>query len=116
MLSSVTSVVIVRLYPVDLETVAKLSRALEKLFVDVETVIVANGVSPEMSIALKKAAESLPDCTVLYLNEEVHDDVARLLGIDHAVSDYILLSTPLESEIAALPAMVAALEEGHDLA
>ena len=36
-------------------------------------------------------AETEPDCTVILLNEEVHDDIARLLGIDHAISDYIFL-------------------------
>ena len=36
-------------------------------------------------------AETEPDCTVILLNEEVHDDIARLLGIDHAISGYVFL-------------------------
>lgn len=115
MLSSISVVIVLRTYPIDLEMVGQLSRVLGASFSDVETVIVANGVSPEFSILLKRASEWLPDCTVLFLSEEVHDDVARLLGIDHAISDYVLFATPLKPEIEALPKMVAALNEGHDL-
>ena len=115
MLSSVTAIVIVRERPVDLEMIRRLLTALTALFVDVETVIVANGVSVEQSLTLKNMLECLPDCTILFLREEVHDDVARLLGVDHAISDYVLFATPVQAEVDAIPAMIAALREGNDL-
>jgi hypothetical protein len=77
--------------------------------------IVANGVSADTSLRLKQACERLPDCTVLFLTEEVHDDIARLLGIDHAISDYILFATPLQAQIDALPEMIELLRKGNDV-
>jgi hypothetical protein len=114
-LESVTTVVIVRHALFERALFDRLLAALHEQFVDVETVIVANGISAETSIELKTMAESIPDCTVLFLNDEVHDDVARLLGIDHAIADYVLFTTPLPAQIDALPSMVEALRRGHDV-
>lgn len=114
-LSSVTAVIVVRHVLFEQRLVDRLIAALQARFVDVETVIVANGLPADASIRVKIAAESIPDCTVLFLSEEVHDDVARLLGIDHAISDYVLFATPLSSQIDALPAMIEALRQGNDL-
>ena len=66
MLSSVTAIVIVRERPVDSEMIRRLLTALTALFVDVETVIVANGVSVDQSLTLKNVPECLPDCTILF--------------------------------------------------
>jgi polyisoprenyl-phosphate glycosyltransferase len=89
-LSSISVIFIVRDTPLDLGVTERLLGVLAAAFADMETVIVANGVSAATSIQLKEASELLPDCTVLFLTEEVHDDIARLLGIDHAISDHIL--------------------------
>jgi polyisoprenyl-phosphate glycosyltransferase len=115
MLSSITAILIVREHPVDAEMIKRLLTALSALFVDTETVIVVNGASADKSLTLKNVPEWLPDCTILFLSQEVHDDVARLLGIDHAISDYVLFATPVQAELDALPAMIAALREGNDL-
>ncbi len=114
-LESVTAVVIVRHALFVRALFDCLLAALHEQFTDVETVIVANGISPEVSIELKTAAESIPDCTVLFLNDEVHDDVARLLGIDHAIADYVLFATPLPSQVEAIPGMIDALRQGNDV-
>jgi hypothetical protein len=114
-LESVTAVVIVRHALFERALFDRLLAALHEQFVDVETVIVANGISPEVSIELKTMAETIPDCTVLFLNDEVHDDVARLLGIDHAIADYVLFTTPLPAQVDALPAMIEALRRGNDV-
>jgi hypothetical protein len=114
-LESVTAVVIVRHALFERALFDRLLATLHQQFVEVETVIVANGISPEVSIELKKTAETIPDCTVLFLNDEVHDDVARLLGIDHAIADYVLFTTPLPAQIDALPAMMDALRGGNDV-
>jgi len=115
MLSSVTLIVVVRERSVDVDMIRRLLIALGSLFVDVETVIIANGVTADTSINLKNASECLPDCTIIFLSEEVHDDVARLLGVDYAISDHVLFATPLQVEIDVLPAMVSALRDGNDL-
>jgi hypothetical protein len=115
MLSSVTAIIVIRDYPVDIAMIEQMSTTLDKLFIDVEIVLIANGVSADTAIKLKRASEMLPDCTILFLSEEIHDDVARLVGIDHAISDHILFATPLQTEIDALPAMITAIREGNDM-
>lgn len=114
-LSSVTVVVIVRGSQFGLTLIKPFLQTLHAEFVDVETVIVAHGLSADASVQVKAVAELIPDCTVLFLTEEIHDDVARLLGIDHAISDYVLFATPRQVEIDALPSMIAAVRQGHDL-
>ncbi|MCS3731649.1 hypothetical protein [Bradyrhizobium betae] len=114
-LSSVTVVIVVRHVTFEQRLFDRLIETLHDRFHDVETVIVANGVSADESVRIKTAAETIPDCTVLFLSEEVHDDVARLLGIDHSISDYVLFATPLQSQIDALPAMIVPLHQGNDV-
>src|ERR1043166_3327151 len=114
-LSSVSVVVVVRHTLFQPALFARLLASLQAHFVDVETVIVANGLPADLSLEMKKVAELIPDCTLLFLSEEVHDDVARLLGIDHSISDFVLFTTPLAAQIDALPAMIAGLREGNDV-
>ena len=114
-LTSVTAVVLVREYLTTTNELSCLSETLATYFTDVEIVLVANGVPPERVVDLARIVETVPDCTVIFLNSEVHDDVARLLGIDYGISDYILFCTPLSYEIDALPKMLAAVAEGRDL-
>jgi hypothetical protein len=115
-LTSVTAIVLVRENLTTIKDISRLSETLAVYFTDVEIVLVANGVPPEWVVDLARIVETIPDCTVVFLNNEVHDDIARLLGIDHAISDYILFCTPLSFEIDALPKMLAAVAAGRDLA
>jgi len=114
-LSSVSVVIVVRHTLSQLELLGRLLASLRAHFADIETVVVANGLPADMALEMKKVAELIADCTVLFLSEEVHDDVARLLGIDHAISDFVLFTTPLAAQIDALPAMIASLREGNDV-
>jgi hypothetical protein len=82
---------------------------------DFEIIMIANGVGNELTLPLKQFAETSPDTTIVFLGERVHDDVARLVGIDHAVGDYVLLCNPDAADAKALPSLVAPLWEGFDL-
>ena len=88
---------------------------LEVHFVDVEFVIVANEVAPAVALELKALCETLPDSLVVFLGDRVHDDVARLVGIDHAVSDHVLFATPTSTEAEALGLLAEPLRAGCDL-
>lgn len=114
-LSSVTVVVVAREQPVAVDAVNALSDRLASHFNDVEVVVLANGIPPERLKSISDIVDKVPDCTTVFLQEEVHDDVARLLGIDHAISDYILFSSAHPSELGALPRMLAALEQGSEV-
>jgi hypothetical protein len=59
-LSSISVIFIVRDSPLDLGVTERLLGVLGAAFADIETVIVANGVSTATSIQLKQAAELFP--------------------------------------------------------
>lgn len=92
-----------------------LSERLESLFLDFEYIIVANDVAPAVALELKALSETLPDSLIVFLGDRVHDDLARLIGIDHAVSDYVLFATPTAAEVDSLPLIAGPLRDGCDL-
>jgi polyisoprenyl-phosphate glycosyltransferase len=49
------------------------------------------------------------------LAKPVDVDIARMVGIDHAISDFILFVTPTGAEIASIGQLVARMREGYDV-
>lgn len=88
---------------------------LTRLFVDVELVIIANDVAPAVSLELKSLCDRLPDSLIVFLGDRVHDDLARLIGIDHAVSDHVLFATPTLIEADSLGLFEEPLQKGCDI-
>lgn len=113
--TSVSVVLVVRQHCPSLSLLETFAERLEALFVDVEFVIVANEASSAVSLELKNLSDRLPDSLIVFLGDQVHDDVARLIGIDHAVSDYVLFATPTEAEAASLEHFAGPLRAGSDL-
>jgi hypothetical protein len=114
-LRSVTAVIVIDDQPVARTLLQTLSDRLAAEAVDFDIVLVASGVRSEVTLALKELVEAHPDTTAVFLAERVHPDIARLVGVDHAVGDYVLFCSPTEAEIAALPALFKPLREGYDL-
>jgi hypothetical protein len=92
-----------------------LADALGALATDFNIVIVANGTANEASLELKSLVATLADLTVVFLGLRQHDDIARLVGIDQAIGDFVLFCTPMEAEIASLPSLLAPLSDDYDL-
>ena len=92
--------------------VAELERAG---FDDFDVVLVANGVSADVTLDLKDFVSRVPDSTAVFLARPMHGDVARLVGINHAVGDCVLFTTLAEEERLALPALLEPLRAGYDL-
>lgn len=114
-LHSTSVVIVIRDVVPSPDIISRLSLELERYFTDFEYIFIANETAPEMTLALKSLVEQVPDSLAVFLSERVHDDVARLVGIDHAVSDYVLYCTPTESEIATLSALIRPAFAGCDL-
>lgn len=114
-LTSATLVMVANEQCPDPQLVERFINRLQTWFVDVEVTIVASAVSPAVSRELKQLVDYVPDSLVVFLAEPVHDDVARMVGIDHAVSDYIVFATPTDDEEEALAAMIAEVEGGADV-
>ncbi len=84
-------------------------------FVDYNFILVANGSSDAAALVLKKIVAETPDTMCLFLAERADADFARIVGIDHAIGDHVLLATPTKAEISALPSMIEATRQGFDL-
>lgn len=91
------------------------AEALAPLVRDLDTVLVANGIAAAAALGLKALVELSPDTTAIFLASPVHPDVARLVGIEHAVGDLVLLFDPAVDDPAVLPALLAPVAEGYDL-
>lgn len=115
LLPSVSVVIVARRRCPPLAILCQLSDQLERLFADFEFVLVATETDEAAALQLKDLVEHLPDSLAVFLGEPVHDDVARLIGIDHAVSDYVLFAAPTVDEIASLAQLIEPLRSGSDL-
>lgn len=114
-LTSATLVLVADKVCPDRQLVQNFVERLHDLFVDVEIVVVASGVAPDVARDLKLLVEHVPDCLVVFLAEPAHEDVARLVGIDHAVGDHVVFATPTAAEERSIAALVAEVGSGADL-
>lgn len=92
----------------------QLQSALAANFSDSEIIVVVCGVSDAASLALVAAVDRTPDLSAHFLAHGVDHNVARLIGMEIAIGDWLLLLTPSRAEIDAIPAMFAAAAEGFD--
>jgi hypothetical protein len=91
---------------------------LARKAVDFEIILVANGsggATNETTLALKTLVGAVPDLSVVFLAEDVHDDVARLVGIEHAVGDFVLFCDLARDDPGELRSVLAPLRDGYDL-
>lgn len=115
-LSSLTVVAVVNQAAPDPVLYERLAAVLaDNDVTDFDIVLVANAVDPGTTLHLKDFVAQVPDSTVVFLNRHQHNDVARLIGIHHAVGDYILFCGLSAEEVGALPALLAPLRDGYDL-
>ena len=113
--SSVSAVVVVEDLVVPDADLARLVETLGSEWTDVEVVLVANAVPTEIALELKRIVAGLPDSTCHFLSERIDRDAARVVGIDHAIGDHVLVTTATAEELAALPKMIEAIHTGFDL-
>lgn len=90
----------------DIDDMRALSDALIPGFVDSEIVMVANAVSNEATLAIKQLLAVIPDVTVHFLPQRVDVASAQIVGLEHAVGDWLLLVTPTKAEVSALPLLL----------
>jgi hypothetical protein len=115
LLSSLTVVIVARDECPNAAMLDRIARGVDEFVVDLNIVIIANGADSNLALKLKELVEAEPDLTVTFLGVRQQDDVARLVGLDQAVGDYILLCTPTDAEVDNLPRILAPLAAGYDL-
>src|SRR5438067_11717923 len=104
-LTSVSAVIVLNDPLPEQESVHELSRLLLKESSDVEIILVDVG-SGATVVELKDLVAAIPDTTCLILNERLDLDTARLIGMDNAIGDYVLVLTLDRSILAALPLVI----------
>ncbi len=115
MLTSLTIVTVVNDRVVDIPAFNRFVDVLEGQATDFDFVLVANAVSTDLALQLKSLVAAVPDTTVVFLGERVHDDLARLVGIEHAIGDYLLFCDMTSNDSDLLSSVLAPLAAGYDL-
>src|SRR5712691_323727 len=106
--SSVSAIIVIEDLVVPEADLIRLVEALGNEWTDVEVVLVANAVPTEIALELKRIVTALPDSTCHFLSERIDRDAARVVGIDHAIGDHVLVTNATADELAALPKMIEA--------
>lgn len=115
-LTSLTLISVVNDLVADTNAFDRVTATLEQHATDFDFVLVANAVDQETTVRLKDLATQIPDLTVVFLGDKVHDNVARLIGIEHAVNDYVLLYDMARDNPVILPALLGPLDDRLDMA
>ena len=113
--ASLTVVAVVNDRVPDTACLERYVTVLKDCAIDFDLVLVANGVDVDAALALKTLVAATPDTMAVFLAEPVHDDLARLVGGEHAVGDYVLFCDLMDDDPALLPPLFAPLREGYDL-
>jgi len=113
--SFVSAIIVIEDMVVPAADLIRLVEALGNEWTEVEVVLVANAVPTETALELKRIVAALPDSTCHFLSERIDKDAARVVGIDHAIGDHVLVTSATAGEIAALPKMIEAIHKGFDL-
>jgi polyisoprenyl-phosphate glycosyltransferase len=99
---AITAIAVVGSQLPSVDVFQSLDATLSDLAVDHEIVIIANSVSAEVAQGLRMIAESVPNVTVHFLAQYIDRDTAVLVGIDHALGDWIVVLTPTKAEVDSL--------------
>jgi hypothetical protein len=113
--TSISAVIVADDAVPSIELARRLGDVLADWFSTTQIVIVCAGPSDAASLALKHMVEALPDIAVCFLAVKCEPDLARLVGLDHALGDWVLCLTPTEEEIEALPRLLEHHGTGHDV-
>jgi polyisoprenyl-phosphate glycosyltransferase len=114
-LSSISAVVVVEEDAPSSDHLNRLLDILAAQFDDIEIVLIANAVATPVALRLKELVAAVPDLTCHFSSEKMDTDTARLLGIDHAIGDCVLLTNCSDDETKFIPRMLEPLNEGFDV-
>lgn len=115
LLTSISAIVVQDRTEPDPSLFERLNATLSRIAVDSEVIIVANNVTAEIVRSLRPFVESIPDATCVILAAPTDPDVARLIGIDYAIGDFVVFLTPTDTELSAAESLVRQTSDGFDL-
>lgn len=115
LLTSISAIVVQDRTVPDASLFDRLNATLSRIAVDSEVIIVANNVTEQIVRTLRPFVEGIPDATCVILAAPTDPDVARLIGIDYAIGDFLVFLTPTNAELSALDELARQATDGFDL-
>lgn len=80
-----------------------------------EIILIANGVDSNTTRVIQNLVRRTADAICIFLSDRLDWDTARLVGIDHAVCDYVLLTSGTKAECCLLSHLSSQALAGYDL-
>lgn len=103
---AITAIAVIDSRPPDIDVFQKLGATLAAASIDYEMVVVANNVPSQVAEQLRALADTVANVTIHFLAQYVDRDSAVLIGIDHALGDWVVVLTPTSEEVASLPQLL----------
>jgi hypothetical protein len=115
MLKSLSVISVIGRKEIDIDRYRRAVAILEKEAAELDFVLVAKSFDLTLTLKLKALVREVPDTTVLFLAGSTHDDVARLVGIENSIGDYILFCDMFSTDTVLLSSLLLPLKDGYDL-
>src|SRR5437867_1919057 len=115
MTMTASAVIVVETRAPSEESLLRLVDLLAARFATVEIALIANDVPDEIAQDLARRAECVPDVTIHYLMYRVDFYAARLLGMDSALGDWVLLTSASPEELDYVDEMLSHAGGSTDL-
>jgi len=97
------------------EYVVELHRELSTRYANYELLLVDNDLAPEQLADVRDLLVSLPCIRVLRLTRKASVDTAIFAGIEAAIGDFVVVTSPANDPAAIVPLMVDRLRNGFDI-
>lgn len=97
------------------QRIPELSAMLENLVSDYEIVIIDNGSRDNSVGILESLTSRLPNLQIFCLPAPIDSDTARLVGMEQAIGDQLVLWDIERDAITAIPDMLAASHDGAEI-
>ena len=114
-LGTVSAVMVVEAVAPTAAALKEWGQELAEIFEDIELVVIANGVSSSVTLALEDLATEVPDLTIQFLASPIDRDAAYLVGLDIALGDWLILAQPRAERLRPLSELVARAREGYQV-
>lgn len=111
-------VVVVKNQSSDITSIlTEISNVVSPLVSDYEIILVDNASTDNPHATFKTITREtgLPNLQIFCLNKEVDHDTAFVVGLEHALGDYIAVINPMSDDIRFVPTMLTKAVEGSDV-
>lgn len=110
----ISTVVVFNDYDV-LDNLILLSKELEEIHDDTELIIICNGLNSKTTKQLIDIIDQIPNATLHFIAADVEQDYAKLIGMDNAIGDWVLLADLYDIDKDFWAKLLSGAANGFDL-